>query len=85
MLEYTGNLQLSNGCKAIAISHGVNHSGQFQLNFNDSKYLRFKGIPIEDQGGLTLQFPNATEKQKALLNSLTDIILHIRYTIHDNG
>ncbi|WP_310509285.1 hypothetical protein [Arsenophonus sp.] len=85
VLEYTGNLQLSNGCKAIAISRGVNDSGQFKLDFNDSKYLPFEGIPIEDQGGLTLQFPNATEKQKALLNSLTDIILHIRYTIRDNG
>lgn len=85
VLEYTGNLQLSNGCKAIAISRGVNDSGQFQLDFNDSKYLPFEGIPIEDQGGLTLQLPNATEKQKALLNSLTDIILHIRYTIRDNG
>jgi len=85
VLEYTGTLQLSNGCKAIAISRGVNDSGQFQLDFNDSKYLPFEGIPIEDQGGLILQFPNATEKQKALLNSLTDIILHIRYTIRDNG
>lgn len=85
VLEYTGSLQLSNGCKAIAISRGVNDSGQFQLDFNDSKYLPFEGIPIDDQGGLILQFPNATEKQKALLNSLTDIILHIRYTIRDNG
>ncbi|WGO84476.1 hypothetical protein [Arsenophonus apicola] len=85
VLEYTGAIQLSNGCKAIAISRGVNDSGQFQLDFNDSKYLPFEGIPIEDQGGLILQFPNATEKQKALLNSLTDIILHIRYTIRDNG
>ncbi|HGJ5898841.1 neuraminidase-like domain-containing protein [Arsenophonus apicola] len=85
VLEYTGAIKLSNGCKAIAISRGTNDSGQFQLDFNDSKYLPFEGIPIEDQGGLILQFPNATEKQKALLNSLTDIILHIRYTIRDNG
>lgn len=41
VLEYTGNLQLSNGCKAISIFRGVNDSCQFQLYFNDSKYLPF--------------------------------------------
>lgn len=59
----------------------MNDSGQFQLDFNDGKYLPFEGIDINDGGALVLRFPNANDQQKALLQSLSDIILHIRYTI----
>ncbi|WP_426577950.1 hypothetical protein ACP179_08550 [Xenorhabdus stockiae] len=38
-------------------------------------------IPVDDSGSLTLNFPNTTTVQKALLESLSDIILHIRHTI----
>ncbi|EPJ1396425.1 TPA: phage tail tape measure protein [Yersinia enterocolitica] len=81
-LSYDGqNTGLANGCTAIAISRGMNDSGQFQLDFNDGKYLPFEGIDINDGGALVLRFPNANDQQKALLQSLSDIILHIRYTI----
>lgn len=46
VLNYGGSVQMPKGCSAIALSHGMNDSGQ-----------------------------------KALLASLGDIILHIRYTI----
>ncbi|PRP68767.1 hypothetical protein BUE93_20555 [Chromobacterium amazonense] len=72
-------------CMQTAISHGLNDSGQFQLDFNDSKYLPFEGLPINGGGSakLTLSFPNVglEGKQRAVLESLNDIILHIRYTI----
>lgn len=71
------------GCQAIAVSRGMNDSGLFQLDFNDGKFLPFEGIPVNDSGVFTLSFPQATGKQKALLLSLSDIILHIRYTIRD--
>ncbi|WP_145931777.1 neuraminidase-like domain-containing protein [Yersinia bercovieri] len=81
-LSYGGEAtSLANGCSALAVSRGMNDSGQFQLDFNDGKYLPFEGIDISDSGTLLLRFPNATKKQKALLQSLSDIILHIRYTI----
>lgn len=81
-LSYDGSSSgLANGCTAMAISRGMNDSGQFQLDFNDGKYLPFEGIDISDQGALVLRFPNATAKQQGLLQSLSDIILHIRYTI----
>lgn len=81
-LDYAGeNTHLAKGCTALAISRGMNDSGQFQLDFNDGKYLPFEGIDISDKGTLVLRFPNATGKQKLLLQSLSDIILHIRYTI----
>lgn len=81
VLNYGGSVVMPRGCNAIAVSHGMNDSGQFQLDFNDARYLPFEGIPVDDTGSLTLSFPDATGRQKALLESLNDIILHIRYTI----
>ncbi|WP_339009325.1 neuraminidase-like domain-containing protein [Aeromonas popoffii] len=81
VLSYGGSVVLPQGCNAMAVSHGMNDSGQFQLDFNDSRYLPFEGIPVDDAGTLTLSFPDATVGQKALLQSLNDIILHIHYTI----
>ncbi|WP_421512423.1 neuraminidase-like domain-containing protein (plasmid) [Enterobacter sp. JS8-1] len=81
VLSYGGSVVMPRGCSSIAVSHGMNDSGQFQLDFNDARYLPFEGIPVDDTGTLTLSFPDATGRQKALLESLSDIILHIRYTI----
>ena len=77
-----GGSSLPAGCRAIALSHGINDDGQFLLDFNDGYWLPFEGIPVDDNNSLTLSFPDAIgEKQKPLLLSLTDIIIHIRYTI----
>ncbi len=82
VLSYGGDVKLPDGCKAIAVSHGMNDDGQFRLDFNDGHWLPFEGIPVDNSGNLTLSFPGATgDKQKALLLSLSDIIIHIRYTI----
>ncbi len=81
IFRYGGN-SLPAGCKAIVLSHGINDDGLFRLDFNDGRWLPFEGIPVDDDNSLTLSFPDATgEKQKPLLLSLTDIIIHIRYTI----
>ncbi|MBG3081233.1 hypothetical protein I4632_13595 [Proteus mirabilis] len=81
VLNYGGSAVKPRGCNAIAISHGMNDSGQFQLNFNDDRYLPFEGLPVNDNSTLTLSFPDATSKQKEMLLTLNDIILHINYTI----
>lgn len=81
VLSYGGGVSLPRGCTATAVSHGMNDSGLFQLDFSDSRWLPFEGIPVSDSGTLTLTFPQAVSSQKDLLLSLTDIILHIRYTI----
>ncbi|OCA53682.1 neuraminidase-like domain-containing protein [Photorhabdus namnaonensis] len=82
VLSYGGGAAgLAKGCKALAVSHGLNDNGQFQLDFNDGKFLPFEGIDINDKGTFTLSFPNAASKQKSILQMLNDIILHIRYTI----
>ncbi len=81
VLSYGGSVVLPQGCNALAVSHGMNDSGQFQLDFNDERALPFEGIPVDDSGTLTLSFPDIAGEQKDLLIGLTDIILHIRYTI----
>ncbi|HFD6780765.1 TPA: neuraminidase-like domain-containing protein [Pseudomonas aeruginosa] len=81
VLNYGGSVVMPRGCNTLAVSHGMNDSGQFQLDFNDAQFLPFEGIPVNDNGTLTLSFPNATGKQETVLLSLSDIILHIRYTI----
>lgn len=85
VLSYEGScISLDESCRRIAISHGVDDAGMFQWNFQDNKYLPFEGIAINDKGFLVLSFPNATGKQAELVSSLSDIILHIRYTIRNN-
>ncbi|EFT0959253.1 insecticidal toxin complex protein A [Salmonella enterica] len=81
VLSYGGSVTLPQGCATTAMSHGMNDSGLFQLDFSDSRWLPFEGIPVDDSGTLALSFPQANSSQKDLLLSLTDIILHIRYTI----
>jgi len=87
VLAYSGTGGgIHQSCRHAAISHGLNDSGLFQLDFNDSKYLPFEGLPIVGDDGnssLSLSFPNAKGKQQALLESLSNIILHIRYTIRN--
>ncbi|MGN9494412.1 neuraminidase-like domain-containing protein [Pseudomonas syringae pv. aptata] len=84
VLNYTGGVnELPPGCDNMAISRGVNDSGQFQPDFNDPRWLPFEGADIRE-GSMIISFPQAETKQKALLESLTDIILHISYTIRSS-
>ena len=80
LLRYNSNQELANGCKAVALSHGLDDLWQFPLDFNDGQYLPFEGLPI-NTGTFSLIFPNAHSSQNAMLLSLNDIILHINYTI----
>ncbi|OAB52859.1 neuraminidase-like domain-containing protein [Pseudomonas thivervalensis] len=66
----------------IALSTGVDDNGLFTLNFNDDRYL-----PFEHTGAISrwqLTFPNP-EAQKDLLDSLTDVIIHVSYTARVGG
>jgi hypothetical protein len=61
----------------IALSTGIDDNGLFNLRFEDERYL-----PFEFTGAISkwqLTFPNPTA-QKAMLESLTDIIVHVHYT-----
>lgn len=86
LLEYVTDAKderLPEGCKSIAVSHGMNDSGLFHLQFGDSTYLPFEGLSVKGQGHFKLRFFDVGGgDQKRLLQTLTDIVLHIRYTIY---
>ena len=67
----------------VALSTGLNDSGLFTLNFdNDERYL-----PFEYTGAVSrwrLAFPNPAA-QSSMLNSLSDIVVHVRYTARSAG
>ena len=66
----------------VALSSGDDDSGLFYLNFLDDRYL-----PFEFTGAVStwrLTFPNPAA-QNTLLESLTDIIVHVKYTARTPG
>jgi hypothetical protein len=67
------------GC--IATSTAQNDSGVFELNFRDERYL-----PFENTGAISewiLEFPSDTRQFD--FETISDVILHIRYTSREGG
>lgn len=67
--------------QSIATSNGQNDSGVFELNFRDERYLPFEGEGAISSWKLELpqevkQFNHAT---------ISDVILHIKYTAKEGG
>jgi len=73
---------LALGNELVTLSHGVDDSGLFITDFNDSRYLPFEGMNLSS-GTLRLSIFNTglDGDQRYLLESLSDIIFHIRYVI----
>lgn len=68
----------------IVLSTGLNDAGQFVLDMHDQRYLPFEGTGAVS--GWRLTFPHASSTdQTSLINSLTDIIVQLRYTAKDGG
>ena len=66
---------------SIAASTGQNDSGMFELNFKDERYLPFEGA-----GGISkwrLELP--AEFRQFDYDTITDVVLHVRYTAVDGG
>jgi len=67
--------------QSIATSHAQDDSGMFELNFRDERYLPFEGAGAVSEWRLEL--PPDTNAFD--LDSLSDVILHLRYTARDGG
>ncbi|WP_445940135.1 Tc toxin subunit A-related protein, partial [Pseudomonas cichorii] len=59
----------------IAVSTGVDDDGIFVFNFDDERYLPFEGTGAISRWAL--QF---SASQEGMIASITDIIVHVRYT-----
>jgi len=60
----------------IALSQGVNDSGLFELNFDDSRYLPFEGTGAVSSW--KLEIPKGENSIK--YESITDVIIELKYT-----
>ncbi|WP_323071932.1 Tc toxin subunit A-related protein [Mycetohabitans endofungorum] len=68
----------------IALSSGLNDTGQFELNFSDERYLPFEGTGAVSSW--VLKFPRHDKSpQSDLLTNLDNVIVHVRYTALDGG
>ena len=65
----------------IAITRGVDDSGLFVLDFRDEQYLPFEGTGAVSRW--TLQLPPETNRID--FNTISDIIIQIKYTAQDGG
>lgn len=65
----------------IATSSAQNDSGVFELNFRDERYLPFEGTGAISEWDIS--FPGSVRQFD--LNSINDIIFHIKYTARYKG
>jgi len=67
--------------KAIATCSAQNDTGMFELNFRDERYL-----PFEAAGAISswqLAMPDGLRQFD--YNTITDVVIHLRYTARDGG
>ena len=74
--DYFGAIQ------SIVTSNAQNDSGLFEVNMRDERYLPFEGAGVVDSRW-RLELP--AEIRQFNYNTITDVILHIRYTARQGG
>jgi hypothetical protein len=66
---------------SIATSHAQNDSGLFELNFNDERFLPFEGAGAVSQWTIDLPPP----QNQFDFTTISDVILHVRYSAEQGG
>ncbi|MGH1337273.1 MAG: neuraminidase-like domain-containing protein [Aureispira sp.] len=64
----------------IATSSGQNDAGVFELNFNAERFLPFEGL-----GAISTWELSLPEYAQFDYKSITDVVMHLRYTARDGG
>ncbi|PWB49644.1 MAG: hypothetical protein C3F06_13815 [Candidatus Methanoperedenaceae archaeon] len=67
--------------QSIATSSGQNDSGTFELNFHDERYLPFEGAGVISTWRIELP----DDMRQFDYDTISDVILHLRYTARDGG
>ena len=79
-IDSFGNLQ------SIVTSTGQSDSGLFETNLRDDRYLPFEGLGTISEWKLELPAnPSKGDPLQFDYNTITDVILHLRYTARDGG
>lgn len=72
--------------QAIVTSSGQNDSGLFETNLHDERYLPFEGYGAVGDWQLELPAnPSKKEPQQFDYESISDVVLHLRYTAREGG
>ena len=80
--------------QSIVLSHAQTDSGLFELNFRDERYLPFEGSGAISSWHLQFPFANTKDKtgtkpntllQQFDYNTITDVIMQIKYTAREGG
>ena len=66
---------------SIAVSTGQNDSGVFELNFHDERYIPFEGAGAISKWRIELP----RDFREFDYDSITDVVMHLRYTALDGG
>jgi len=66
---------------SIAVSSGQNDSGVFELNFRDERYIPFEGAGSISKWRIELP----AEFRQFDYDTISDVILHLRYTAMEGG
>jgi Tc toxin complex TcA C-terminal TcB-binding domain/Neuraminidase-like domain/Salmonella virulence plasmid 28.1kDa A protein len=66
---------------SIAASSGQNDSGVFELNFKDERYIPFEGAGAISKWRIELP----SDFRQFDYDTITDVVLHVRYTSLDGG
>jgi len=74
-VDYYGTIQ------SIVTSNAQNDSGMFETNLRDERFLPFEGAGAESTWKLELP----AEFRQFDYNSISDVILHVRYTARQGG
>jgi hypothetical protein len=78
--DYFGSLQ------SIVTSSGQNDSGLFETNLRDERYLPFEGSGVISEWQLQLPAnPSNKDPLQFDYNTISDVILHVRYTAREAG
>jgi len=71
----------SGGTQPIVTSTAQNDAGLFEVNLRDERYLPFEGAGVISQWKLEL----VPEAQQFDWATISDVVLHLRYTARDGG
>jgi hypothetical protein len=78
--DHFGSLQ------SIVTSTGQNDSGMFETNLRDERYLPFEGSGVISEWQLELPAnPGKDDPQQFDYDTISDVILHLRYTAREGG
>lgn len=78
--DHFGSLQ------AIVTSMGQNDSGLFETNLHDERYLPFEGLGVVSQWQLELPAdPSKNDPRQFDYDTISDVIIHLRYTAREGG